>query len=98
MKIKNMKKFLRAILIIIGAIIFINLIIPKNILSHQQISNKTVVVCDGDTLWSIAKLEQNNNSYYDGKDIREIVQSIKKINNLSSANLKINQTLQIPTY
>lgn len=98
MKIKNRKKFLRLILLAIGAIVLINLFIPEKTFSHQKVSNKSITVCDGDTLWTIAKSEKENNSYYEGKDVRDVVQSIKKTNGLSNANLKINQTLEIPTY
>ena len=98
MVIKNWKKFLRAILIIIGVIIFINLLIPDKSFSHQEIEFKTVAVSNGDTLWTIAKDEQEENAYYEGKDIRDIVYNIKKVNNLKSSNLKVNQTLEIPTY
>jgi len=98
MKIKNRKKFLRLILLVIGSIILVNLFIPENTFSYQQLSKKSVTVCNGDTLWSIAKVEQATNSYYEGKDIRDIVQSIKKTNGLSDANLKANQTLEILTY
>ncbi len=98
MVIKNWKKFLRALLIIIGVIIFINLLIPDKSFSHQEIEFKTVAVSNGDTLWTIAKDEQEENAYYEGKDIRDIVYNIKKVNNLKSSNLKVNQTLEIPTY
>lgn len=98
MIIKNRKKFLRAILLLLGILIFINLLIPDKSLSHQKSTNKTIAVSDGDTLWSIAKVEQENNSYYEGKDVRDIIQNIKKINNLSTSDLKVNQTLEIPTY
>ena len=98
MVIKNWKKFLRAIIIIIGVIIFINLLIPDKAFSHQEIEYKSVAVATGDTLWTIAKVQQEENSYYEGKDIRDIVQNIKKVNNLKNANLQINQVLEIPTY
>ena len=98
MKIKNRKKFLRLILLVIGAVVLINLFMPEKTFSHQQLSNKSITVCEGDTLWTIAKSERETNSYYEGKDVRDIVQSIKKVNGLSNANLKVNQTLEIPTY
>ena len=98
MMIKNWKKFLRAILLIIGIIFCINLFIFSRTYSHQEVEYKTISVTSGDTLWTIAKSEQQGNSYYQGKDIRDIVYDIKKTNNLKSANLKINQVLEIPTY
>lgn len=98
MIIKSWKKFLRAILIIMGIVICINMFISNRTLSHQEVEYKTVSVTSGDTLWTIAKEEQEENSYYEGKDIRDIVYDIKKTNNLKTANLKINQVLEIPTY
>lgn len=98
MVIKDWKKFLRALLIIVGIIIFINFLIPDKAFSHQDVSYKTITVVNGDTLWDIAKLEQEENDYYQGKDIRDIIQDIKKLNKLENSNLKINQLIEIPTY
>ena len=94
----NMKKFSRAMLIIAGIVFFINLFFMNKSLSHQDVSTKNVSVTSGDTLWSIAKIEQEENSYYQGKDVRDIIQDIKEFNNLTSSNLKVNQVLEIPTY
>lgn len=98
MVIKDKKKFVRAIILMIGVIFFINILIPYRSFSHQQISYKTVSVLKGDTLWNIAKEEMETNEYYKNRDIRDVIYEIKKVNNLESANLKVNQTLQIPTY
>ena len=35
----------------------------------------------GDTLWGIAQNESNNNKYFENKDIREVVNIIKKLIN-----------------
>lgn len=98
MVIKNRKKIIRVILVIIGIVVFINILTPNKTLSHQEIEYKTVTVTSGDTLWSIAKIEQKSNKYYEGKDIRDIISDIKEINNLESSSLKINQILEVPTY
>ena len=98
MIIKNRKKFVRAILLIVGVIVFINLLIEDKSYSHQEIKYKTLSVLSGDTLWDIAEEEQETNTYYEGKDIRDIVQNIKSTNNLESSSLKAGQTLKIPTY
>ncbi len=98
MVIRDWKKFLRAIFMVIGVVIFINLVIPDRSFSHQDISYKTIAISNGDTLWTIAKTEKKENSYYEGKDIRDIIQDIKRINNLKNANLKANQVLEIPVY
>ena len=98
MKLKNRRKFVRTILLIVGVILFINLLIPDKIYSHKELEYKEVIVLRGETLWTIAKEEQENNTYFEGKDIRDIIQDIKKANNLKSSILRTNQTLEIPTY
>lgn len=98
MVIKDRRKFVRGLVLIVGVIIFINILIPYKSFSHQQVSYKTVSVLNGDTLWDIAKEEKKNNEYYQNRDIRDIIYDIKKINNLESSNLAINQCLKIPTY
>ena len=64
--------------------------------SKGDIKTKTVNVTKGDTLWSIAREEQENNAYYENKDIRDIIYEIKKLNKLdNNSNLKIGQKLII---
>ena len=96
LKITNKKKFIRSIVIILGIIMFISLFISNISFSHGEKSYKTIYVSCGDTLWSIAKEEQENNSYYENKNIREIVNNIKSVNKLNNSNLSTNQKLLIP--
>ena len=96
MKIKNVKKFVRSILIILGIILALSLIIAKESYSHGEKEYKSIYVSEGDTLWEIAKDNQINNEYYKNKDIRYIINDLIKINNLSNSNIKINQELIIP--
>ena len=98
MKLKNKVKFVRTILLVVGLILFINFLIPEKSYSYKELEYKKIAVLSGDTLWTIAKEEQENNAYYHGKDVREIIQDIKKVNGLSNAGLRINQILEIPTY
>ena len=65
-------------------------------LSYTEITYKKVVVISGDSLWSIAKQEKENNMYYANKDIRAIIDELKYINHLSSSNLNIGDELDIP--
>lgn len=92
MKIVNVKKFIKTNLIIMGLIIAICVISSNITLSHGEVIQKTVIVSDGDTLWSIAKYEQANNQYYMEYDIRDIVYQIKKLNNIDN-DLQIGQKL-----
>ena len=96
MKIKNSKKFIRSILIILGMILVITLLVSKATLSHKEIEYKTICVSKGDTLWNSAKTNQTTNSYYKDKDIRYIINDLMKINNLDNSNISINQELLIP--
>lgn len=96
MKIINIKKFVRSILVILGIILALTLLISKATLSHKEIEYKTVYVSKGDTLWNIAKSNQVSNEYYKNKDVRYIINDLKKINNLENSNLNIDQELLIP--
>ena len=97
MKIVDKKKFIRSISIIIGLIIFIILLLVNTSLSHTEISYKQIYISSGDTLWNIAKYEQENNVYFEDKDIRYIIDEIKYINNLNASSLNIGDELTIPT-
>ena len=96
MKIVNFSKFIRSILMIVGIVVAICLFITNTSFSHEEVTYKTIYVGNGDTLWSIAREQKEENEYYRNKDIRDIVDSIKDINNLNNSDLKINQQLSIP--
>ncbi len=84
--------------LIIFFVILIIAILAKNSYSNDDISYKTEYVVAGDTLWSIAEQEVNNNEYYKNDDIRTVVYDIKYINNLKSSELKQGMKLKIPVY
>lgn len=96
LKIVNLSKFMRSVLVILGITICIGLFINNISFSHTETTYKTVYVSNGDTLWSIAKEEKNSNSYYADRDVRDIVNNIKGINKLSNCDLSIGQQLLIP--
>lgn len=96
MKIINIKKFIRSILIILGMVLIITLLISKVTLSHKEIEYKTIYVSKGDTLWNIAKDNQTTNEYYKNKDVRYIINDLMKVNQLNNTNISINQELIIP--
>ena len=97
MRIVNKKKFIRSTSVTIGLIIFIILIFSNIGFSHTEINYKEIAISSGDTLWNIAKYERTNNEYFKNDDIRDIVDEIKHLNNLSSSNLEIGDKLSIPT-
>ena len=97
LQIVNTKKFIRMLFIIViigGIVLFIGL---KNTYSKGEIKYREEYIISGDTLWSIVEKEALENDYYKNKDIRNIVQEIKQVNNLEDANLKIGQKILIPT-
>lgn len=96
MKIVNKKKFLTTNIVIILFICIILLLISKCTLSHVDITYTKTYIEFGDTLWNIAKEQQNNNNYYKDKEIREIISDIKRVNNLKSCNLSVGQEIKIP--
>ena len=96
MKIVNMKKFIKMVLVLIGIIISTILLFSNKSYSKGEIKEKIVYVSSGDTLWNIASQEQENNDYYSEKDLREIVYEIRKLNNLSNTStLSVGQKLKI---
>lgn len=96
LKIANKIKFIRSILIILGILMCITLFIGNISFSHGENKYKTIYVSNGETLWSIAKEEQENNPYYENKNIRDVINHIKTVNKLNNSDLAINQQLVIP--
>lgn len=96
MKKLNMKRIIKLNIIVI-LIIIILFFVHSTSLSYKEMEYSEIYISSGDTLWNIAKAQQQNNDYYKGKDIREIIFNIKKVNNLSSSEIVENQKLLIPT-
>lgn len=97
MKIVNKTKFVRMIsifIILLGVIV----IFSKNTYSKVEISYKEDYIYSGDTLWSIAENEIENNKYFENKDIRNVVYELKSVNNFSSSELYEGQKIKIPIY
>ena len=97
MKIVNKAKFIRSNVILVILISSI-VIFATKAYSNVETKYKEEHVCAGDTLWSIAQEELENNKYFEGKDIRYVVNELKKVNNLASANLKEGDKLKIPSF
>lgn len=99
MKIVNMRKFVRSILILIGVIVALIIFFPKATLSHNENAHSNyekISVAQGDTLWSIASYQQENNPYYTERDVRDIIIELKKVNQLTHSELQIGQTIKVP--
>ena len=96
MRIVNKKKFIRSMILMFGVLILISFIFANKSLSHTEKNFKKVYISSGDTLWSIAKEEKDNNEYFENNDIREIIYELKKTNDLNNSNLKVGLELNIP--
>lgn len=97
MKIVNKKKFVRSMMMLIGLVILIVLgMITTTTYSKTEIGYKEDYILKGDTLWSIAEQEVNQNEYYKNKDIREVMYEIKQLNHITNDNLEIGQKIIIP--
>ncbi len=90
----NIKKFIKNMVLVILFIILLS-IIANNMQAHEEYEYINLIVIEGDTLWSIARKQQTQNEYYYNKDIREIIQDIKKINNLNNSLLMPGKELKI---
>ena len=96
MKIINKKRFIISNLILFS-FIFMLIYMAKGTFSTNIINYTETYIEEGDTLWEIALTQQKNNEYYKNKEIREIVNDLKKVNNLKKSNLSVNQKIIIPT-
>lgn len=97
LKIVNMKKFIRSLIVILLSVLFLLFIGFTNTYSKGEVQYREQYIYEGDTLWSIAEKELKENKYYENDDIRNIINEIKKINHIDSGNLTIGQKIQIPT-
>lgn len=96
-KIINKKKFVFSVFMIFITILGISLLFCTSSYSSGEVKYKEVEVISGDTLWSIAREENRNNSYYEGKDIRFVVYEIDKLNNIGNNILKEGDKIKVPT-
>ena len=97
MKIINRIKFVRSISILLIIICSV-LILAKSTYSKVDIVYKEDYVYAGDTIWSIAQQQSTYNKYFQNKDIRNIIDELKSINNLLDSNLVEGEKIKIPVY
>lgn len=89
-KDSNKKVILNLSLILIISVLLFAFV-TRGAISTGNIKMKNIEVSPGDSLWVIAKKH-----YSPQIDIRKRIYQIKRINNLTSANLQPGQTLKIP--
>lgn len=98
LKIVNFNKFIRSILIILFIIISASFAVSQSTFSHSETKYKTIAIINGDTLWNIALDEQKYNGYYKNKDIRYIIEDLKKLNNKTNSDLQLGEEIVIPIF
>ena len=96
MKIKNKRRFTITITILSITMLFIILSTGQTF-SKAEIKTKTIYASSGDTLWKIASEEKENNIYYEGQKIMDILEDIKCYNNLDNGYIYEGQKIEIPT-
>lgn len=90
MKRKNkIRLFWGSIILIIALLVSAQL---NSVTATSEREFITITVHSGDTLWSIAQ----EYSVDDNCDIREVIDDILDLNDLSSAVLSVGQSLKIP--
>lgn len=91
-RIANRKKFITRTALLLF-LCFCLVSIPLNLIradGFQERPYKEITVRPGDTLWDIAKSEDT------GRDLREVVFEIDKVNGLSGRMIQPGETLRIP--
>lgn len=97
MRIVNKRKFIRSSLVLIGLILLFISLLTNNIFSKGEVKRKELFISYGDTLWGIARVELEENEYYQNKTIRDVIEDIKKINHLNNNScIYEGQKLEIP--
>lgn len=96
-KIIDMKKFIKTLILTLIVIFFFIFILINTTYSRTEVKYKEEYIYQGDTLWSMVQKESNSNLYIKGRDIRDVIQEIRRINNINNENLKIGQKILIPT-
>lgn len=97
MKIVNKKKFVRTTSILIIVILAL-IAFTKKTYSKVEINYIEDYIYEGDTLWSIAKEQVSSNTYFNNKEIREVIDELKNLNDLSDSNLSVGDKIKIPIY
>lgn len=89
MRIRNKAKFIRSMAIVIFLLVALfNISVAKSNTPEAEYIDYTIT--KGETLWSIAKEYTPN-----GKDIRQTIYEIEKLNNMSNASIYEGQQIQI---
>jgi len=89
--LKNKRRFMITLAILISVISSIFIIATTKTEGYAELTYNEIVITNGDTLWDIAESTYGNNS-----DIRKKVAVIKKANDMRTSELFVGQVLLIP--
>ena len=89
--LKNKRKFIIALAIVISIISSIFLIATTKTEGYSEITYKEIVVTHGDTLWDIVSETYGNNI-----NIRKKVSLVRKANAMSTSEIMVGQVLLLP--
>ena len=93
MKIKNRRRF-NLVLFIFALILIFSFCTSFN-LGKKQVCTYELEVKSNDTIWNIANnICKNNNNL----NIQNVIIEIKDLNELSSSDIYVGQTLNVPIY
>lgn len=86
--LKNPKRLISSIIGMLLLTVLLMIMLQQTAFGKSVPKYATVVVAQGDTLWSIA------NDYYENeRDIRNKIEEIKEINDMKTSSIKIGQEL-----
>lgn len=94
-KISNIKRFISFIIMMIIIITTTVIIFANNSKEYNMVDTKSVVVSNGQSIWTIA---ESNNLIPEGMDIREYIHNIRELNNLGTSLIYPGQIIELPIY
>ena len=97
MRIVNRKKFVKTVSVLVTIILML-ILFSKSTYSKVEIDYIENYIYKGDTLWSIANTQIIENKYFEGKDIRFVIDKLKVINNLETVDVYEGEKIKIPIY
>ncbi len=91
--IVNKRRFFSFVLLatLLVNLLFVSVCLPRSTQADAVEKTQEIIVCAGDTMWSIAEEYGSEN-----EDVRNTVYKIKKLNDLNTTSLTIGQVLLVP--
>lgn len=90
-KTLNYRRFVRVLSITLILMVVMIFTVRTNASGSTKDSFKEVIVCKGDTLWTISKY------YGNGENIQKVIYEIMKFNNMEKSDIYPGQKLNIPS-